>query len=83
MTQEERGNGMNRMRKIKHRIKHLLFGATYTNWLPGETPPPPMTEETMLKAYRAMVDAGVIEYGEQVYIETPKRKGKTREQNKD
>lgn len=63
---------MTRLAKAIHRLKHLLFGATYTNWLPGEKPPAPMTEETMLKAYRQMVDAGVIEYGEPVFIETKK-----------
>lgn len=67
---------MIRIAKIKHRIKQLFFGATYTNWLPGEIPPAPMTKEMMDNAYRTMVDAGVIKYGEEVFIETPKRKVK-------
>lgn len=66
---------MRRIDKVIHRIKVWLFGATYTAWVPGVKPPESMSEETMLKAYREMVDAGVIEYGEHVYIETRKKRG--------
>jgi hypothetical protein len=62
---------MKRIDKIMHR---MLFGATYTKWIPGEIPPAPMTEEMMLKAYRSLVDAGVVKYGEEVWIETKKQK---------
>ena len=67
---------MTRTAKVLHRLKHMLFGATWTGWLPGEIPIQAVSEETMQKAYRAMVDAGVIEYGEQVFVETPKKKKK-------
>ena len=65
---------MKRIDKIMHRIRNWLFGAKYTKWIPGEIPPAPMTEEMMLKAYRKMVDARAVKYGEEVWIVTKKQK---------
>lgn len=76
----EHGNGgksmtrykMSVIAKLKHLIRKATRRVTWTNWIPGETPPPPMTKEIMDNAYRKMVDAGVVKYGEQVFIETYK-----------
>lgn len=62
--------------KIKHWFKKNLFGATYINWIPGEVPPPPITVDMMEKAYRIMVDKGVVKYGEPVFVETYKKRGR-------
>ncbi len=61
--------------KLKHWLKKFLFGVTYINWIPGETPPPPLTGDAMEKVYRTMVDNGVIKYGEPVFVETYKKRG--------
>ena len=62
--------------KIKHWLKKFLFGVTYINWIPGEAPPPPLTGDAMEKVYRTMVDNGVIKYGEPVFVETYKKRGR-------
>ena len=62
--------------KIKHWLKKNLFGITYTNWIPGEAPPPPLTGDMMEKAYRITVDKGVVKYGEPVFVETYKKRGR-------
>ena len=59
--------------KIKRWIKHRTLKVKWTNWLPGEPPPPPLTGDMMEKAYRTMVDQGVIKYGEPVFVETYKK----------
>jgi hypothetical protein len=61
---------------IKHWVRKATHKVTWTNWMPGETPPPPMTTEMMDNAYRKMVDAGVVKYGEPVFIETYKGREK-------
>jgi len=62
--------------KIKHWLKKSLFGTTYINWIPGEASPPPLTGDMMEKAYRIMVDSGVVKYGEPVFVETYKKRGR-------
>ena len=56
--------------KVKHWFRKLTHGVEWTDWLPGEPPPPPLTGDMMEKAYRTMVDNGVIKYGEPVFVET-------------
>jgi hypothetical protein len=66
---------------IKHWGRKLIHRPTWTNWMPGETPPPPMTKEMMDNAYRKMVDAGVVKYGEPVFIETYNWRTKTEDED--
>lgn len=62
--------------KIKHWFKQLTHGFIWTDWMPGEPPPPPLTKDMMEKTYRTLVDNGVIKYGEPVFVETYEKKEK-------
>ena len=55
---------------IKHWFRKLIHGESWTNWLPGEPAPKPMKQETLENTYRVLVDKGIIQYGEPIFVET-------------